>query len=172
MKISKLFTKVIAAVAVAAITVTSLVAYNPKKVQAAESVTIYQDEYATAYVYADGSGYIKLSESCDLNAPFIEIGGVPLKDIITFNDGGYIAEIYVNYGKNSESLVDILNPCANSIRVYGRGPEGLFSGAGYLHFTDETNDTYNLSIWLHAEGWHQVKYGSTQPTIKVISWNS
>ena len=175
MKINKLFTKVIAAVAVAAVTITSIVAYNPKKVQADDGiVTIYRDENAEAHINEDGSGYIILKKQFTYDNPLTEIWGIPLKNIITFNDGGYIDRFYSEYeGDFSGDGGDIISALYPYIvRVHGRGPEGFFNGSGYLHFTDESNDTYDLSIWLHAESTHYVRYDSDQPTITKISWNS
>ena len=174
MKINKLFTKVIAAVAVAAVTITSIVAYNPQKVQADGGASVYCDENAEAYIKEDGSGYIILKKEFTAEDPLTEICGMPLKNIITFNDGGYIDSFYTRWegdlGGDGGDIIAILYPYV--AHVHGRGPEGLFSGYGYLHFTDETNDTYDLSIWRHAEAWHQVRYNSDSPKITKISWNS
>ncbi len=176
MKNNRLFTKVIAAVAIAAVTLTSAAVFSPKNVQAAETTSserIISDTNATAHINADGSGYIELKNTFTSADPLTQIGGVALKEIITFNDGGYIDAFYTYY--DSTPLDEngcVSDPCPNVVRVHGRGPEGFFNGSGYLHFTDKTNDTYNLSIWRHAEAWHQVRYNSTQPTITKISWNS
>ncbi len=175
MKINKLFKKVIAAVTIAAVTIATVTVASPKNVQAAEKTLKRKimDNYATAYIYDDGSGYIDF-EYYTLTKPgwLTEIAGVPLKDIITFNDGGYIDGISAYYVDDPENADYTLDPFANVVYVHGRGPEGLFNGAGYLHFTDESGDTYNLSIWLHMETYHQVRYSSRQPIIRRVSWNS
>jgi hypothetical protein len=175
MKNNKLFTRVIAAAAIAAIALTTVTVASPKNVHAAEITSnesterIISDENATAHINADGSGYIELNKTFTSDDRLTQIGGVDLKNIITFNDGGYVESFY--------SFVDSV-PCIlaafapNGVIVYGSGPKGFFSGAGHLHFTDKTNDTYNLSIWLHDENFHQVRYSSSDPTITKISWNS
>ena len=178
MKNNKLFTKIVAATVIAAVALTSVAVISPKNVQAAEentasneSVTrrIISDRNATAYINADGSGYIELNKSYTLSDPLTEIGGVALKDIITFNDGGYVDTFY-SFTTTEYSAIAALAP--HCIIVHGSGPKGFFSGAGHLQFTDKTNDTYNLSIWLHEHECHQVRYNSSDPAITKISWNS
>ena len=173
MKINKLFTKVIAAVAVAAVTITSIVAYNPKKVQADDGiVTIYRDENAEAHINEDGSGYIELYKSFSEKDQLTSIGDIALKDIITFNDGGYIDSFYTRPFYYIRDMTGEDSFYKYKICVHGRGPKGLTSGSGHLHFTDESDDTYDLSIWLHSEQTHDVAYDSDQPTIVTIRWNS
>ncbi len=176
MKNNRFFTKVIAATAIAAITLTSAAVFSPKNVQAAEttsneSVTgrIISDKNATAHINADGSGYIELNKTYRRDNPLTEIGGVPLKDIITFNDGGYVDAFYT-FENSITCAVAALYP--HGAVVHAAGPKGFFSGAGHLQFTDKTNDTYNLSIWLHEINDHVVSYGSSNPTITKISWYS
>ena len=167
----KLFKKVIATLAIAAVAITSIAVLSPKNVQAAQE-RIISDANATAHINEDGSGYIELHKKFSENDKLTSIDGVALKDIITFNDGGYIDSFYAKYVGN-----DCDCGCPSPIYDYkiyanGRGPKGLTSGSGYLHFTDESDDTYNLSLWLHAEQTHDVSYNSKQPTIVKISWNS
>ncbi len=174
MKNNKLFTKVIAATAIAAVTITTVTVASPKNVHAAEE-RILADEFATAYINADGSGYIELRKNFTTKDRLTQIGGVPLKDIITFNDGGYIDTYYTfedkdNYMGDAGDFLSAFWP--HLATVHGAGPSGFFSGSGHLHFTDESGDTYNLSIWRHEEKWHSVSYGSDQPLITKISWNS
>ena len=110
----------------------------------------------------------------DKDSPLKEIKGVPLKDIITFNDGGYIDSYYSKYIADCENLSGGYQQVLFDYVavVNGRGPKGLLSGAGHLHFTDKSNDTYDLSVWLHAKKEHKVAYGSCSPDIAKISWNS
>ena len=173
-KINRIFKKAITAVMAVAITFTAVTGFGFQKAQAAET-QIISDENATAYINADGSGYIELKKEFTSKNSLKSIDGVALKDIIKFNDGGYIDEFYAesDYHPSSGTIADLIDYISPYIiRVHGRGPEGFFSGSGYLHFTDETNDTYNLSIWRHSESWHYVRYDSDQPTIVKISWNN
>ena len=167
----KLFKKVITTLAIAAVAITSIAVLSPKNVQAAQE-RIISDKNATAHINEDGSGYIELHKTFSYEDQLTSINGTELKDIITFNDGGYIDSFYTTYcGDNYDSYYE--SPLYDySIYVHGRGPEGLTSGSGYLHFTDESGDTYNLSIWLHAASSHNVDYNSDQPMIVKISWNS
>ena len=169
----KLFKKVITTLAIAAVAITSVAVLSPKNVHAEEgAVRVISDENATAYVNEDGSGYIELYKSFSEKDQLTSIGDIALKDIITFNDGGYIDSFYTSYqGDNYDSYYE--SPLYDyGISVHGRGPKGLTSGSGYLHFTDESGDTYNLSIWLHAASSHKLDYNSDQPMIVKISWNS
>ena len=161
------------AIILVAVTFVTAMSFSSKNVQAADARVI-SDAYATAHINADGSGYIECKKSFTKDAPLTSINGVALKDIITFNDGGYIDTIYTSkdteYHGNSSDIVAVLYPYI--VHVHGCGPEGFGSGSGHLHFTDETNDTYDLSIWRHAENWHTVRYNSDKSTIVKISWNS
>ena len=173
MKMNTLFKKIAATALAAAMLLTAAAGFGTQKVQAV-SAHIISDEDATAVIFDDGSGTITCNKQFTSEDPLTEIDGVALKDIITFNDGGYIDQFYAQedfhiYGDVSD-LIDYAYP--NIIRVHGCGPEGFGSGSGYLHFTDESNDTYDLSIWRHSEAWHYVKYGSDNPDIVKISWNS
>jgi hypothetical protein len=169
----KIFTKVIAAIAIAAVAVGSITVFSTKKVQAAEERVI-SDKNATAHINADGSGYIELNRQFSENDKLTSIAGVPLKEIITFNDGGYIDSYYSKYIADCENLGGGYQQVLFDYVavVNGRGPKGLFNGAGHLHFTDKSNDTYDLSVWLHAEKEHKVAYSSWGPDIAKISWNS
>jgi hypothetical protein len=161
------------AVILAAITLFVTMNFGFQKVQAADEHVI-SDAYATAHINADGSGYIECKKAFTSDDPLTSINGVALKDIVKFNDGGYIDQFFAeedfNVTGNVSDIIDFIYPYI--IYVHGRGPEGLGSGSGYLHFTDETNDTYDLSIWRHAEAWHHIKYNSDKATIVKFSWNS
>ena len=172
-KTNNVFRKIIAGVIAAAITLTAAAGFASQRVQAAEE-RIISDENAVAHINADGSGYIECKKAFDYDNRLTEIDGVALKDIITFNDGGYVDTFYTEEDDEVTcTFVDIYTAIyPYSIHVHGAGPEGFFSGSGYLHFTDESNDTYDLSIWKHSAKWHTVGYGSDQPTIVKISWNS
>ena len=162
----------IAIILVAATFITSI-GFSSGKAQAADERVI-SDEFATAHIYSDGSGYIECHVGFNEEIPLTSINGVALKDIIKFNDGGYIDQFYAEdsftFTGYASDIIDYMYPYI--IYVHGRGPEGFGSGSGHLHFTDKTNDTYDLSIWRHAEAWHYVKYNSDNSTIVKISWNS
>ena len=171
---SCLFKRVVAGLMAVAIAVTAAGGLGARRVQAAVERVI-ADDNATAYIYDDGSGYIEMSCNFTDHYPLTQINGVALKDIITFNDGGYIDTFYTTsntIGTSGLRKLVIENTYPYKIFVHGCGPEGLFNGAGYLHFTDQTNDTYDLSIWSSSETWHCVRYKSDHHMITRISWNS
>ncbi len=169
----KLFKKVITTLAIAAVAITSVAVLSPKNVHAEEgAVRVISDENATAYVNEDGSGYIELYKSFSEKDQLTSIGDIALKDIITFNDGGYIDSFYTRPFYYIRDMTGEDSFYKYKICVHGRGPKGLTSGSGHLHFTDESDDTYDLSIWLHSEQTHDVAYDSDQPTIVTIRWNS
>ncbi len=170
MKIKNLFKKVLATTLAAAAILTATAGFSSKKAEAA-SVTIFGDENACAYVYEDGSGYIECYKEFTEENPLTEINGVPLKEIITFNDGGYVDEYYNYYfHKDYGDGLTVLSS-KHTAYVHGCGPEGFFSGSGYLHFTDEKG-TYDYSLWSHDVEWHTFEYESFATMITKISWNS
>ena len=57
------------------------------------------------------------------------------------------------------------------VNVDAQGPSGLWSGSLYLAFTDETGDTYYLSIYSSHRSVHTVRYNSQKPAIKTIYWS-
>ena len=170
LKANSIFKKVVAAVAAAAIAIGIAAGFGTQRVQAAEA-KIFFDENATVCLNSDGSGYILCDKVFTREDPLTEVDGVALKDIITFNDGGYVEKFYVTSESRpicSRTMVDTVY----TIYVYASGPEGFTSGSGHLHFTDATDDTYNLAIWLHSPDWHYVNYHSGNGRIVKISWNS
>ncbi len=58
------------------------------------------------------------------------------------------------------------------VNVDAQGPEGFGSGSMYLAFTDESGDTYYLSIYSSHRSVHTVRYNSKQPAIKTIWWSN
>ncbi len=168
--------KAISAVLAFSLLVTATIGLSATKASAA-SAKIFSDEKATVVLFDDGSGSITLNDGYEFTKdnPLTEVAGVQLKDIITFNDGGFIDKYYTDYIGDQYTLDrDGINesPYNYIIYVTGRGPEGLFNGSGHLHFTDKTNDTYNLAIWSHSYYQHYVRYNSSNHAIKTISWNS
>ncbi len=168
-----LFSKIISAVLAVSMLVTATIGLGSTSASAA-SAKIFSDDKATVVLHDDGSGTIYLNKEFDKKNPLTEIAGIPLKEIITFKNGGYIDKFYTEYLDNPccdiSDIIVYLIP--HIIRVHGRGPSGLGSGNGYLHFTDKTNDTYDLKIWTSSEKWHYVGYDSDDSAIVKISWNS
>lgn len=58
------------------------------------------------------------------------------------------------------------------VNVDAKGPKGFGSGYGYLHFTDETGDVYELKIYSSHRSVHTVRYNSQKPSIVKIEWHS
>lgn len=57
------------------------------------------------------------------------------------------------------------------VNVDAQGPHGFGSGSMYLAFTDESGDTYYLSIYSSTRSVHTVRYNSEKPAIKRIWWS-
>jgi hypothetical protein len=90
-------------------------------------------------------------------------GSSNLYDIMRFNDKGCVYGITLT---GSPGFYDFV------LSVDAQGPEGFFSGAGYLAFTDKRGDTYKLSIYSSTRSVHTVRYNSQQPEIVKIEWNN
>lgn len=56
------------------------------------------------------------------------------------------------------------------INVLAQGPTGAFNSM-YLHFTDESGDTYKLWIYSSRKQNHTVAYDSDKPNIVKITWS-
>jgi hypothetical protein len=56
------------------------------------------------------------------------------------------------------------------ITVIAQGPTGAFNSM-YLHFTDETGDTYKLWLYSSRKQQHTVAYDSDKPNIVKIEWS-
>ena len=168
-----LFGRIISAVLAVSMLVTATIGLGSTSASAA-SAKIFSDDNATVVLNEDGSGVITLNKEFTEENPLTEIAGVPLKEIITFDDGGYIDKFYTEYSCSpSGTVADIIDYIVPyTIRVHGRGPGGFGSGTGYLHFTDKTNDTYDLKLWSSITRWHYVGYNSSDATIVKIAWNS
>ena len=79
------------------------------------------------------------------------------------NDGGRVFGITLN---PSPGIYDYV------VHVDAQGPKGIGSGSMYLAFTDETDDTYFLSIYSSSRSVHTVRYNSKRPAIKKIWWSN
>ncbi len=170
-----LLSKIISAVLAVSMLVTATIGLGSSTASAA-SAKIFSDDKATVVLFDDGSGTITLNKEFNQKNPLTEIAGIPLKEIITFKNGGYIDKFYTQYigdvvtrGYHGEVYTSDYD---YKIIVEGCGPKGLGSGNGYLHFTDKEPDTYDLKIWLSSHGSHYVDYNSRDPMIVKISWNS
>ena len=166
-----IFTKLTSAVLSLALLVTATVGLTTIKASAA-SARIFSDENATVVRHEDGSGFITLNKTFDKDHPLTEVAGIPLSEIITFKHGGYISSFYSAY--QGDILMNDDDPPVWKyyICVKGCGPKGLLNGEGHLHFTDKTNETYNLSVWSSCYIEHHVCYNSDSPEIVTISWDS
>ncbi len=58
------------------------------------------------------------------------------------------------------------------LNVDAQGPSGFGSGSMYLAFTDQTGDTYKLSIYSSTRSTHTVRYNSEKPAIFKIQWSN
>lgn len=58
------------------------------------------------------------------------------------------------------------------VEVDAQGPRGFGSGSMYLAFTDQSGDTYKLSIYSSTRSVHTVRYNSEQPNIMKIQWSN
>jgi hypothetical protein len=92
----------------------------------------------------------------------VEINGKP--DLSSCLVGNSQACVY------AIALTATSGPFAYTLNVIAQGPHGWGSGSLYLYFTDETDDTYSLSIWSSAKQQHTVQYNSDKPGIVKIAW--
>lgn len=88
-------------------------------------------------------------------------GKEDLQDCIVGDNGAYIEWIRLDTGAGVYDYV---------ITVYGRGPSGAFKHMD-LTFTDETGDSYSLSLYSTTVETHTVRYNSHKPAIKLITWD-
>lgn len=56
------------------------------------------------------------------------------------------------------------------VNIDAQGPSGFGSGSMYLAFTDESGDTYYISIYSSTRSTHTLRYDSNAPAIKTIYW--
>lgn len=125
-------------------------------------VRTISDENATAYIYENGYGTIELHKAFTKENPLTSIDGVPLKEIMQFDGGGYIDTFYITTNK-IQIFYDYI------MVVKGCGPSELMK-LGQLHFFDESGDDYNMFIFLSSEREHLIQYNSDKPTITRINW--
>ncbi len=90
------------------------------------------------------------------------VNGSPVSNCIVGNDGATIYGI---------TLVKTAGIYDYQISVDGQGPSGIFGGSFYLAFTDQSGDTYYLSLYSSTREQHTVDYNSSQPNIVTIWWS-
>jgi hypothetical protein len=90
------------------------------------------------------------------------VNGSPVSNCIVGNDGAAI------YGITLTTTAGIYD---YQIAVDGQGPSGAFSGSFYLAFTDQSGDTYYLSLYSSTREVHTVDYNSSAPNIVKIWWS-
>lgn len=97
-----------------------------------------------------------------VNTSLVIDGQEDLSNIIVFNDGGCVYGITLT---GSPGYYDYV------VNVDAQGPSGAFSGSGHLHFTDESGDTYALSIYSSTRSTHTVRFNSNMPNIVKVEWD-
>jgi hypothetical protein len=90
-------------------------------------------------------------------------GNADMSSCMTANDGGCV------YGFSLTGSPGIYDYVVN---VDAQGPSGVFSGAMYLAFTDQSGDTYKLMIYSSHRSVHTVRYNSHQPAIMKVQWSN
>jgi hypothetical protein len=91
------------------------------------------------------------------------VNGGPVSNSIIGNDQ---ATIYgISLTKYAGPIYEYL------ITVDGKGPKGITGGSFYLAFTDESGDTYYLSLYSSTRKQHTVAYNSEKPNIVKIWWS-
>lgn len=89
------------------------------------------------------------------------VNGNPVSNCVIGNDGATVYNI---------TLTQTTGLYTYQVLVDGKGPSGLGSGSFYLAFTDESGDTYYLSIYSSTREQHTVDFNSSAPNIKTIWW--
>ena len=92
-------------------------------------------------------------------------GNTDLSSCLIGNDNACVYGINLKTQKGTRTYDYVIN-------VDAKGPEGFGSGSLYLAFTDETGDTYKLSIYSSNRSTHTVRFNSDKPSIRKISWSN
>jgi hypothetical protein len=142
-----------------------------KKVKAMEHITEKPMEKVTDFPAVNFNGGCGEAPGhapyCAVSAgmqPFqsASVNGGPVSNCVIGNDGAKIFEIW---------LTTTTGPVYTyQVTVNGQGPSGLTSGSFYLAFTDESGDTYYLSLYSSTRENHIVDYNSDKPNIMKIWW--
>lgn len=122
-----------------------------------------KSEFVVSKRYGDGGIAVpkESGQSLIVNSALVIEGQEDLSSIIAFNDGGCVYGITLT---GSPGYYDYV------VNVDAQGPSGAFSGSGHLYFTDESGDTYALSIYSSTRSTHTVRYNSNKPNIVKIEW--
>ncbi len=124
----------------------------------------YSDKYARAYVAENGDGYIVLNKDICIGQQIDSIGGVPLCEIIQFNNGARVYSFAYEASKD--------DAYEYAIHVKGHGAQGLTREGGRLTFTDDGGDTYEMDVLSQLYGDHYLDYDSDTPRIVRIAWHA
>jgi hypothetical protein len=100
---------------------------------------------------------LQLNQQVDLN------GNADLSSCVTANGEACVYGITLT---GSPGIYDYV------VNVDAQGPSGFGSGSMYLAFTDETGDTYKLSVYSSTRSVHTVRYNSDKPAIFKIQWSN
>lgn len=90
-------------------------------------------------------------------------GNSDLSSCVRANDGGCVYGITLT---GSPGIYDYV------VNVDAQGPSGFGSGSMYLAFTDQSGDTYKLSIYSSYRSTHTVRYNSEAPSIMKFQWSN
>lgn len=100
-------------------------------------------------------------------------GALSPGDSVSINGSTDLSTCIVGNSQARVYTIDLINqagPFDYVLDVLAQGPSGITSGSLYLHFTDQTGDTYKLQIFSSTKEQHTVAYNSDQPGIVKIQW--
>jgi hypothetical protein len=93
---------------------------------------------------------------------YLEFGaGHKIHEVITGNSGAFVDAVWLELSGD----IYMYKVC-----VTGKGPKGFGSGDLVLHFTDYTNDRYDLTLTSSTWKQHCTRFNSDKPAIRLISW--
>jgi hypothetical protein len=104
------------------------------------------------------------AEGLQVNGQVNINGNKDLSTCMIGNNGACVYGISLTKGDGTRIYDYVLN-------VDAKGPEGFGSGSMYLAFTDDSGDTYHLSIYSSTRSMHKLRYNSERPVIKKIFWS-
>jgi len=104
------------------------------------------------------------AEGLQINGQVNISGSKDLSTCLVGNNGACVYRI-------SLKKVDGTRIYDYELNVDAKGPEGFGSGSLYLAFTDDSGDTYRLSIYSSTRSMHKLAYNSERPVIKKIAWS-
>jgi len=104
------------------------------------------------------------AEGLQINGQVNISGSKDLSTCLVGNNGACVYRISLTKVEGTRIYDYVLN-------VDAKGPEGFGSGSLYLAFTDDSGDTYRLSIYSSTRSMHTLAYNSERPVIKKIAWS-